>query len=334
MMLVTPTWRLTILVVLLAIASGCSGGNDTVPERTAQASTKPRHWTADIHDLYRAGQPDKARDVAMHHVDQALAACDKRPRLESKIGALGIAPFVAGIVLECEEKYVTSGTKPLDESSKKVAGAFVEKMERAAKLAADLTASVTLEEREQLALRQLEEKRATVLKQWILMHPCDQREGIYQKHVTFLEAQGIRSADLVDADKPRAPTEDDLLLESAKAENEAVREAINAYYQALFAGNAKALRNALSKETTEKRIEQVLAKLEQEMGRNGVKSVASVDLDKATIEPERAAGKQVFVRAKGIKFTLERKEGGTFVVEKNEAFRITKEEEKWVLCLP
>ena len=195
--------------LLLAVTPGCSGGGKSaegdapvaIPAggKAGSASSKPRSLIVDAANAYRAGDPDKARQTALRYADHALEGVEGEKKLEYKLMHLQQVAFAADIVAQFEKELAKSNAKPSVDSSRKVVTAFLAKVDHGKKLVADQVATVTLAESERSYLTMIDKYHASAVKNWILMHPREERGELYQSHRKLLESQGIRATDVVNA---------------------------------------------------------------------------------------------------------------------------------------
>jgi hypothetical protein len=185
-----------LVAISMAAIPGCSGGG-TAEGGAAPASSKPRHPLTDVADVYRAGNPVKAREMALQYADRAIADIELEKVLELKLGQLLQVAVTAEMLTQFETQLAKSTAKPPDASSRQAVIACLERMEKGQSLVADQLGATTLTQREREAVSQIDGYRTSAITNWIIMNPPEQRMAVFRDHQKFLESQGVKAADLM-----------------------------------------------------------------------------------------------------------------------------------------
>jgi hypothetical protein len=314
-------------MLLVFFMSGCAKSDQSKIDKVSSTCSDDTPLWDGVRTTYKSGDSKLARKQAESLMDNWLSSVKNGKNWETKIGALGAFAATASAVLEGEKEL--SKTQP--EESRKFMADCVKKLKQANMVLAKDIADAHLSDSDKKSLDNENKDYAQVVKNWILLNPCEKREELCKDNKEILESQGIKAADLVDASSDiRPPTPDQLLIENAKKDTEQIKTLIGSYYKELFAENAKNLRPIISQKITDEQIAQIISKWQEEKKQHQVEKIVSVEMTKSSIDVVSASNDRVSVHIKGVVVTVS-SNGKEIVVDRDSGFQLLKENERWVL---
>lgn len=290
-----------------------------------------------IIEAYKAGHPEEGRKIAWQMLEKDFTRVERDGMLSDRL--LGLAGVVRAtrLVIYWEKERVAASGNLDDETARKVVPPFLEKADRAHELLEPLIAKATLKKREQDWLKYIQQSRTDMVKDWIALNPREEREAIYKRYQKLLEPQGIRFEDVAKLSVKQEPTKQELLLADAKANIEPIRKALDAFFQALYGEDAKALKETMPSNTTLEQAQKIIVRVQEAHKSRKLNKTISIDLAKAKVEPHHVVGyrgreDEVSIDITGAT-TTDLIDGKPTVVEfRGFSMIVRKEGTRWVVC--